>query len=316
MSPLRRIADCWELVRVGAPLSVGPTGELALALFHRWEPDCLFMILTFYGDEAGTDGSYPFVMVGGYVSTVAKWNDFDKRWRKLLKKNGLKRFHAMDFPKERPYRDWTEHQTTVFFAAMERLILKRTLFGVTVRLDVPDYQEHYWGPGPIKGLQLDSKYGVCVRFLMSFMDTMLTEHFGDDFRVNMLLEDGDKSIGAGDAHRVFKQLKTLIPECDRHFGTLAFDKKDRFPGLQAADATVSPAHRLERDGEPALTPFLDGETLEDGRREKGNAAPVYRLKIDGTILKEMRENVVAWKELRRAYWRDGATRRPPSETGA
>lgn len=311
MSGLRRLAEVWELARLGAPLRIGPTGELALALYHRWKPSELFVILTAYLDEAGTDGRHGFVVVGGWVSTVLKWNDFDLRWRKLLGKKGLSYFHAMDYkPDREPYKSWTDEETAAFFGAMERLLLKRTLFGFVAKLDLADYQEHYVGPGRIKGVQLDSKYGVCLRLALSLIYSTLSEHVSGDFRVNVVLEAGDKSIGAGDAIRVFNQLKDHVPEVGAHLGTISFGKKRDFPGLQAADSMVSPAHRLERKEDVDIIPYVEGETLATARGQvKG--APVYRIDIDARLLKELRENLATWKEMRRAFWRDGSSE--PSE---
>ena len=98
----RCLADTWERLRLGAPPRLGPTGELALSLASRWNPDDMVAILTAYLGEAGTDGRYPFCVVGGYVSTVLKWNDFDIKWRRILKKNEVPYFHTMEYNANTP----------------------------------------------------------------------------------------------------------------------------------------------------------------------------------------------------------------------
>jgi hypothetical protein len=53
------IEDKRELLRVGAPLRIGPTATLALAIYHRREPGQIFVIVTTYGDESGTHDESP-----------------------------------------------------------------------------------------------------------------------------------------------------------------------------------------------------------------------------------------------------------------
>lgn len=43
----------------------------------------LMVMLTVYADESGTDGRSPIVAVGGYVSEVPQWDDFQKAWNEM-----------------------------------------------------------------------------------------------------------------------------------------------------------------------------------------------------------------------------------------
>jgi len=65
------------------------------AFEHLWRSlvfknaqNSLFAMLTVYLDESGTDGKSPIVMVGGYVSTVARWEQFAIDWDKFVKQEG------------------------------------------------------------------------------------------------------------------------------------------------------------------------------------------------------------------------------------
>ena len=51
------------------PHRPGPTVSLALALFHRLEPERLFVIVSAYIDESGTHGS-PVTILGGVVGRL------------------------------------------------------------------------------------------------------------------------------------------------------------------------------------------------------------------------------------------------------
>src|SRR5260221_10147590 len=78
---------------------LGPTATLGRwAIYHRWDPAQIFVIVTAYGDESGThdgpDGS-PIMMLAGYVATLGQWNRFDVGWRRAIARAGLPGyFHA------------------------------------------------------------------------------------------------------------------------------------------------------------------------------------------------------------------------------
>jgi hypothetical protein len=83
---MRRLAHWIEdkiaLLGAGAPLRIGPTAPLALGTYHRWEPEQLYVFVTAYGDESGTHGQSPVMMLAGYVSTLQEWNYFDPQWKR------------------------------------------------------------------------------------------------------------------------------------------------------------------------------------------------------------------------------------------
>src|ERR1700730_13762739 len=43
--------------------------RLCIALFHRWRPGRIFVILTSYHDEAGTHGGSPVTVMAGVMAT-------------------------------------------------------------------------------------------------------------------------------------------------------------------------------------------------------------------------------------------------------
>jgi len=45
-------------------------------------------MLTVYADESGTDGRSPILAVGGYVSEVPLWDDFQNVWNEMRIEKG------------------------------------------------------------------------------------------------------------------------------------------------------------------------------------------------------------------------------------
>ena len=77
--------------------AVGSIRELSFALFHRWEPERIFVILTSYFDESGTHAGSPATVMAGVMGNVAQWNRFERGIATLKWKHGFRILHTKDF---------------------------------------------------------------------------------------------------------------------------------------------------------------------------------------------------------------------------
>ena len=50
-------------------------------------------LLTFYGDESGTDRHNRVAVVAGYVGQVSEWRRFERQWSRVLKRYGVHVMH-------------------------------------------------------------------------------------------------------------------------------------------------------------------------------------------------------------------------------
>jgi len=215
---------------------IGPTASLALALFHKWEAERPFVIVTAYIDESGTHGP-PIMLMGCLVGDVNGWNGFDFDWRKHLAQNHLTYYHSKKMKHSQgEFRGWKAHQKLAFRQRAAQITEQHTMFGVTTVLSYADYNKFYIADERPPEIQLDSKYGLCFRFCLLRIVDVLRYRLGDpdDLQLYFVLESGHENFG--DAHRIFNDikqkgtrdlrlvLKTIIPG----------DKKDYF-GLQGAD---------------------------------------------------------------------------------
>ena len=158
------IEDKWELLRVGAPLRIGPTATFALGVYHRWEPGQVFVIVTTYGDESGThdgpDGS-PIMMLAGWVATLGQWDHFDIGWDRAIVRAGLPGyFHATEH--------WDTEAGQKFTPLATKLQKKHMLFGYVIELDKESYDKHYIAGNRPRKPQLDTRYSLCFRFCWRF----------------------------------------------------------------------------------------------------------------------------------------------------
>src|SRR6185437_3304212 len=107
-----------------------------------------------------------------------------------------------------------------------------------------DYKRHYVADDRPKAVQLDSPYGLCFRYCISYIPLLAKQAFPDrDLQLNFVLESGHKN--AGDVVRIYNKIKNKTKtdhpeerEIIAMLGTLAFDDKKSYPGLQAADVNA------------------------------------------------------------------------------
>jgi hypothetical protein len=83
-----------------------------------------------------------------------------------------------------PYWHGTEHWDTEsgakFAPIAHKLVRKHFLFGYVIELDKKAYEDGYLAGGRPNKPQLDTRYGVCFRFLAAFLFTRLPGLIGRD----------------------------------------------------------------------------------------------------------------------------------------
>ncbi|MFZ3326515.1 MAG: hypothetical protein WA231_11725, partial [Methylocella sp.] len=89
--------------------------ELCIALFHRWEPERILVIITAYFDESGTHRSSPVSMMAGHVGDARQWQKFEKRISKLFRRYHVDVFHAMEIKRsDKDFRGWSVNKKIDF----------------------------------------------------------------------------------------------------------------------------------------------------------------------------------------------------------
>ena len=284
------------------PRELGAVGSLALALFHHWEPNRLFVIINVYMDESGTHGGAPLMVMAGYVAKLGQWRDFDELWRRILKKRGLTYFHAKEvWHGENDWKGWSFERKAELADKVTRLCQKRTLFGFSVRLSHDDYKKFYLSGDRPRKTPIDSKYGVCFRICLGFVVEMTAVSLErEDLELNFILEEGHNN--SPDAQRIFAQIRQAnIPEISPYLGAFSVLQKKKAFGLQAADSLAYAAYKLEQKNPELTAPIQDGLTAQQGGRIIGVKSPSFRLDANEDVLVQMRNNLFALAEIRKQY---------------
>lgn len=266
------------------PRAPGLIGPLALALFHRWEPRKLAVILTTYIDESGTHGGSPHLILAGWVGRFGRWCAFEPKWHRHLKHHGLTYFHSrLMNSNSGEFRGWSDRDKYDFIIKAGKITTKHALFGFSICLKETDYTSFYRCEPKLRA-RMDSRYQVCFRYCLSTIPIIAREAECDnDVELFFVLED---SQHFGGARAVFNEVKEngnaeiadVLREC------VPGAKRDH-AALQAADAGAYNTFQYEQDASLLSSVPSTGSFRGDRARDK---CPIYRLQVEEESLREMR----------------------------
>ena len=258
------------------------------------------MIVVTYIDEAGTHGTAPHMVMGALVGRLGQWAYFDKKWRKMLRRNGITYFHSKEWKhKQGPFKGWKDDKRAALIERASDIQRDTTLFGLTVKIQQDDYVQNYKSGERPKRIPLDSMYGLCFRHVVVFVvDTLAKSLNRNDIEVNFVLEAGHKN--AGDALRIFDQMKNDKSGRPVALGTLTLEGKKKFYGLQGADLVSHTFYLAEHENEDdmALTPMPEGGNLADAEKALKRKGPIFRNVLGPEQLKHIKESKFSYERAR------------------
>jgi hypothetical protein len=254
-------------------------------------PERSFVIVTVYIDESGTHGSGVTIM-GGWVGRLGQWAKFDPKWRRLLKDNNLTYFHSRMFRHSKgEFKGWKPEQKNNFVDKAKRASLKNLEFGFVISL--PDSAAGYRP----REVPLDSSYGLCFRYCLSFVPVLARQAFGrPDLDISFVLESGHQN--AGDADRIFHKVKNsrnanpAEREIVGMFRTITFRDKKKFPGLQVADINAYSGyqHELKPDRLQVVELNPDKPTMQAAKKYR--QTPVFRFELKENGLRVFKQFIL------------------------
>jgi hypothetical protein len=233
----------------------------------------------------------PF-MVSGCVSSLLKWEWFDRRWRKLLKKHSLKHVHFYDIWQGRGEfgqipRDL---QLIKIIEDFETTIFRYVRFGFSTVLYPDDLARFRDSKGSNLHTILDSDYGVSIRVAYAFIDSFVPKLMKDPHgSVYVLAEDGHENAGA--VGTIFREYQKTLPEREHVIKHAALVSKESCYGTQAADMRGGIYLMEEKSGAHAyadMPPDLANakEFLESRK------LPWFRLPLNEGVLTDLRDSVI------------------------
>jgi hypothetical protein len=240
--------------------------------------------------------------MGGIVGHGDQWINYDKKWDRLLRKNGLTYFHSRRLrASSGEFENWSDHSKFVLIREIDKLQNTNSLFRFVTVVRKDEFQDCYKSGDRPKKLQLDSIYGLCFRLSLSFTVELVERSFGLDGRqINFIVESGHSNAGA--CHIIFDQIKKHVSELRDVLGTCTIEDKKELAGLQGADAVSYAGYQQEKGGdESELMDFAPDWNLDNARNVLRAGSPVFRSYARPEILKELKENLFVLEKKRQQF---------------
>lgn len=214
------------------------------------------MLFSMRLDETGTDGTSPYVTVGGAVAPLPHWLALEKRWRALLTQKGISAFHLKEFDqREKQFNGWRKLKCELFERRLVKIIESNVTFRVAISIDSAAHANVKKRMQGIKGFSPSSDYSLCLRYLM-FHACQVLEGIDPDCQLAVLVEDGPYAAGAAATYQKVAAMQSpWKPAKHAHrlagFGSLP---KGLLPSLEAVDYIVGREHESLSVGRPSSSP--------------------------------------------------------------
>jgi hypothetical protein len=266
------------------------------------------MILTAYGDEAGTHSTSKKTVLALLVASHQQWDAHHAEWTALLNRYGLDHLHAVDlFNRTKKFRGWAFEQIAELVTTANDITERNILFGVVSVLTNDDFVMAYRRGSKPRKISLDSKYGVCFRYALSNVISFLRGHHGEDHTLDVMMESGDPKIGA--SRNIFEQIRRVGDEFTgqllRH---ITEGEKKKFTGLQAADLIAYPTYKIET---AYSVTTLDGAP-DDVEVVKTVRCPIVRASITAGVLEEHKNDLLILEQFKEQFFLARDTSAPAS----
>jgi hypothetical protein len=221
-----------------------------------------------YFDASGKHDIHPVITVAGAVSTVTKWVRFEKQWCEVLKREGIKEFHATDlFSFQGEFKSWKgDHSRRTKFVVDLAEIAKANvnkIFSISVELAAWNvFDEDYYFSERFHSPFAFASFGVIDQVIKWAKRKRLKKL--PDF----IFEDGDDGWeGVCDLCKWDKIVPIRLPKAKAvpcQLGDMLAWK-----GRIAASNALNNLRRMESEGN------YDDETINELRREMDSLNKLY-----------------------------------------
>jgi hypothetical protein len=210
--------------------------HLRRALFWERGSQRLLVNLTAYFDASGANAGQTAFAVGGWISTVEKWTQFNFAWKEMLGLHNARIFHASELESRKGrYSAWSKEQKRAFqgdaYAMIERLALT-AISSVVVKTDF-DHQflfENY------KEGAIGAYYNFCMIHCMGSVAAWANaQHYNGE--IAYIFEAGDEGERRANAG-LAETLEDPEKKSKFRMGSDSFLPKENAGPLQAADIWV------------------------------------------------------------------------------
>ena len=116
--------------------------------FHKGKHVVVKMEYFSYADESGIQASAPYCLLVGFVGSPRQWRTIESTWLNVLKRFGIKEFHAKEFfgrdqqgKRVGSYRRWGDIRANMFLNKLLSAAKQRRLLAVGGAVDVHAFNQ-------------------------------------------------------------------------------------------------------------------------------------------------------------------------------
>jgi hypothetical protein len=193
--------------------------------------------MTVYIDESGSQRVF---VIGAYLARVEQWNTFTERWAAILREAGLVEigengkerllpFHMTDYEnRQPPFDSWDNHKRVQVISQLIDTINDTIDCALICRMPLALFEVAI--PPSIRK---DKKFLYMACFHSVYLKLLRLAKLNSIERLPLVF-DRNREV-SNFVVGVDKWMRKLIPEVKDYIGTLAFEDKEYFLPLQAAD---------------------------------------------------------------------------------
>jgi hypothetical protein len=233
--------------------------HLYRSLFAK--PSELFVMLTAYLDDSGTDSSKKVITVAGYLGTVHQWESFNRKWASFLSDYGVKMMRRSDLENfQGEFKGWTPEKRTRFIRRAQSIIRKHTYSAIGQLLVKADFDS---AVPPSVARMMGGPYGFCgyhcLKAVGEWCDNQ--KYQGG---VHYVFEAGTEGHGQLD-----KMLNAVYKGSDIH------RKKFRFSGWSFKDKSATPLQAADVIAYEMLK-IGENHIVTKSRKTRASARALFR----------------------------------------
>lgn len=177
-----------------------------------------------YFDESTDEKSQEFFIIGGWINSLEKWNDFTAQWNLILAQYGITEFKASDCNARRgEFRNWPNEKIERLRSELHSVLNATEPVAIGVALNLSDYHAFE------QSRSLES-YHFCFHYCLIEAARKVPERE----TISLILDYRQKTSGT--ANEILHSVKNWkdFAERNRLGGVTSQSSKD-FAPLQAAD---------------------------------------------------------------------------------
>lgn len=231
---------------IGDLANLEPISRLVMALGTLCPERRVVLVLVCKLDASGTtDADNDILTIGGYLAMLHPWMEFEVLARKYLDDHGVGVLRAKEFyDTDDDFKGWSRTKKETFVRGIQdNLILRRMDLGIAMSITKSAYLQAKHTHNVAHN---ESAFGFCFRMILDKLlgDVVVRAMFAKGYDLSIVLESGDAN--AGDACRVWNQVKAITPEYDQALHSIGFLDKKKSVGLQIGDFLAGTTRRYVR----------------------------------------------------------------------